>query len=426
MRIVPKAQYGRQLTEQSDNTRVSSTLVRNRELSPNSFYNDEGDIVTVKSRPSYFISDNRTDYQREQAKQRGQWKIEDKQSERGMEQIPAFIKFISPSTYIGPMFNSNTKSYIDNVLEGNATGNKELDTAIDIATPIAGGITKSAAKGAARYVSNVKKRAIETAMRTSSQSYPLIYIKQGIENMLKGEQGGPERLIHIGDYILRGKRVGPRGYYNSFAFYEPSQSIKTFRDRLKAFHNPEGNVNYYTGFDRMSPNLENDLIDAYLYQTPINPKYGLKRVKPDYGIHQNYISKNYPDKDIPVYEVERDDYIPDNEVIAGEWKSVGQGINFPYWTSKTGPQVDVGGHLTQMGIHNGKTVTRSQDIWKFNPSDFQKRWFDGNPNDKDLPWIRRYLNKIGLRAVDRAGTPVITRTRWTPEIPVKKFDPVWQ
>ena len=45
--------------------------------------------------------------------------------------------------------------------------------------------------------------------------------------------------------------------------------------------------------------LENDLIDAFLYKKPISPKFGVKKLDTkDYGVHTDYVKKYYPDKDI--------------------------------------------------------------------------------------------------------------------------------
>lgn len=51
------------------------------------------------------------------------------------------MSFVSPSTYIGPAFNNNGKSYVENVMSGEGTGNVTGNMAIDILTPSAiGGI----------------------------------------------------------------------------------------------------------------------------------------------------------------------------------------------------------------------------------------------------------------------------------------------
>ena len=40
-----------------------------------------------------------------------------------------------PSTYIGPVFNNNGKSYLDNVISGEGTGDAAGNLAIDLAIP---------------------------------------------------------------------------------------------------------------------------------------------------------------------------------------------------------------------------------------------------------------------------------------------------
>ena len=61
---------------------------------------------------------------------------ENKQYEEGMENLQVFSKLISPSTYIGPIFNNNNKSYLDNVLSGEGTGNIVSNIMIDLLTPL--------------------------------------------------------------------------------------------------------------------------------------------------------------------------------------------------------------------------------------------------------------------------------------------------
>ncbi len=58
------------------------------------------------------------------------------------------------------------------------------------------------------------------------------------------------------------------------------------------------------------------MIDAYLYGKTIDPVYEVKKVEPDYGVHADYISKNYPDKDIPVYEMTEMTGTPSSEVTS--------------------------------------------------------------------------------------------------------------
>ena len=52
-----------------------------------------------------------------------------------------------------------------------------------------------------------------------------------------------------------------------------------------------------------------------------------------------------------------------------------------------------------------------QDIWKFKPKEYMKKWLDNN-EDVYLPLWKKALMRTGLEATDYVGTPVIVRTPW--------------
>ena len=65
--------------------------------------------------------------------------------------------------------------------------------------------------------------------------------------------------------------------------------------------------------------------------------------------------------------------------------------------------VDAAGHLIQEGTSNGKKVYRAQDIWKFNPNEYKQKWSSYDLDSKAV---------LGLKILDKLGTPVIVRTPW--------------
>lgn len=249
------------------------------------------------------------------------------------------------------------------------------------------------------YLKNVAKREIETAMRTTGVPNPIGKIVSGIKDIIKHD---PKRALSIGNYILTGSRLGNKGYYNSFSSA------------------PE--VYYYTGFFSspdappetwLSFKNENDLIDAFLYKKPISPKFGMKKLDTkDYGVHTDYVKKYYPDKDIQVYETLPDvstvpiKDIPEVPTI----KRVQGSAEDEIFTTQKGWIPDVAGHLEEYSYDlTGHNMIRGQDIWKYNPSDYMARW---GSNISSKP--EKLIYKLGLKAVDNLGTPVITRTRWMP------------
>lgn len=160
MRIVPKAQYGRQLVAQSDNTRVARpVLVERMEYSPRPdefFITDRrtGKKVLVKRKNETISADRRNTYQRKQDEKRTQQLHrqyeEDKKQEEGMRNLQGFLTFISPSTYVGPVFNNNGKSYVESVMSGEGIGSTAGNVAIDMLTPFAIGGAKSLTSSAIR------------------------------------------------------------------------------------------------------------------------------------------------------------------------------------------------------------------------------------------------------------------------------------
>lgn len=383
-----------------------------------------GKKVLVKRKNETVSANRRSTYQRQQdqtrAKQVYRQYEEDKKQEEGMKNLQGFLTFVSPSTYIGPVFNNNGKSYAENVMSGEGTGDVAGNVAIDILTPFTIGGAKSLATNMIKYPQNVGRRAVETAMRTTPLANPLPEISNNFHIMLQGNNGGKTRLFHIGNYILTGKKIGPKGYYNSFApFTSLSNQFTTkvsLLDRIKTFTQPKGISSAFSGYlnqiGLVPPHSGgDDIIDAFLYGKTIDPKFGVQKVSSDYGIHTDYVNKYYPNKKIQVYEVQNNSNIPESQVISK-----------PSWVSSNEFSEDFGtnynnilnaaGHLKQIGTYNGIPVRRRQDIWKFNPAEYKQKWFKNRTAYANEPLWKRKLLDMGLRYVDNIGTPVITRTRW--------------
>ena len=92
---------------------------------------------------------------------------ENKNQEEGMKNLQGFFNLISPSTYIGPIFNNNDKSYLDNVISGGGTGNATGNLVIDLFTPLS--------------VNKVSK-VIQIVPKTVGQKYMAPYISSRILN----------------------------------------------------------------------------------------------------------------------------------------------------------------------------------------------------------------------------------------------------
>lgn len=141
--IIPKGQWG--LVTQSDNTRVAKPIIQEKipyKLKPNEFYfidKKTGKRIIGRQKQEVISSDNRTTNQRKQdqtrAKQIQKKQEADKNYNEGLKTIGTLTTLAMPSTYIGPVFNNNGKSYLDNVISGEGTGNTAGNLAIDLVMP---------------------------------------------------------------------------------------------------------------------------------------------------------------------------------------------------------------------------------------------------------------------------------------------------
>ena len=78
-------------------------------------------------------------------------------------------------------------------------------------------------------------------------------------------------------------------------------------------------------------------------------------------------------------------------------------------TNYVGPIDDVGDHVIKLQMDKGKLKQTSQDMWKFNPADYAKRWNE-SPNAPDQV---RLTKQAAL--MDKVGTPFI----------LQQSNPIW-
>lgn len=78
-------------------------------------------------------------------------------------------------------------------------------------------------------------------------------------------------------------------------------------------------------------------------------------------------------------------------------------------TAYIGPIDDVAGHLVKFQMNKGKLRQTSQDMWKFNPADYAKRWND-SPNTANQV---RLIKQAAL--MDKVGRPFI----------LQQSNPIW-
>ena len=248
------------------------------------------------------------------------------------------------------------------------------------------------------YLKNVAKRGVETAMRTSYFPNPIEDIRNGITHIIKHD---PKRAVAIGNYMLTGMRLGNKGYYNSF--------FPQYMDYYSGIRSVYGGSKYLP---------ENDLIDAFLYKKTISPKFGVKNTgSKDYGIHTDYVKKYYPDKDIQVYETSTSDLIEavpiENVPKAPVIKEVKGNESENLFATHEDWTPNVAGHLEEHSYDlTGRNMIRGQDIWKFNPDEYMKKWLKERNFFGSYNKLGELVAKLGLKTVNNLGTPVIIRTKW--------------
>lgn len=138
----------------NDNTQVQhKPLVPIKELKkvPQGYMQTaNGILIKMPAQQSIGLAPVKTRFAKDIDKRRGevqQWKEEEqKKKQEQAEAIEGVIKMTLPSTYIGPLFNNNGKSYTDNLLSGEGTGDWESNLAIDLVTPFAIKLTPSMIK----------------------------------------------------------------------------------------------------------------------------------------------------------------------------------------------------------------------------------------------------------------------------------------
>ena len=284
-----------------------------------------------------------------------------------------------------------------------------------------------------KYLSGVEKRAVEMAMKTSGKSEgTYVALKNHeLKNIFNPKSSeGRDRLA----YLLLGKK-GSNGY----------NRLGTLDDYP------------YNGiFGKFDPG-EQGVIDVAIHpDRELHPTIGkLAENQYDLGVHSDYISTKYPDRKPRVYELDSSTLVdyPSNktaEQILNGKQTVGVYNNIILKTpNKTGGfiEFDASGHIREYRRDpiTNELMFRDQDIWKFNPDEYELKWLQNDLTDnmkelmrKDPKLKEQYLkdfrknNKIldaGLRLVDKVVTPNIYRTPWyrstlNDEIPqTSEFEP---
>lgn len=77
-------------------------------------------------------------------------------------------------------------------------------------------------------------------------------------------------------------------------------------------------------------------------------------------------------------------------------------------TDYIGPIDDVAGHLVKFQMNKGKLRQTSQDMWKFNPADYAKRWNDSPNTDNQVRLTKQaaLMDKVGRPFILQQSNPI--------------------
>lgn len=189
MKLIPKHQNVWQ-TLQPDNTVIAKPTIDYRvkyKLKPGEFfYTDKSGKKHVgKSKEATVSQDNMTKQQKKEAdvkKKIAEQQEKEQKLNEGAEQLFGVTKLLFPSTYVGPLFRDNGKSYTENLLSGEGTGNIAGNLVIDALLPYS--ITKGITSGT-RYTGQVASRYkfanqnLASADQIQQEIQKLNYIQNG-------------------------------------------------------------------------------------------------------------------------------------------------------------------------------------------------------------------------------------------------------
>lgn len=196
---------------QSDNTKVKRPVISTpiqRTLKPGEHrIKINGKTLVVKPIQTILRQDNRGQHQRNEDQKRSkvlrkQYE-EEKNKEETMKTVGALTTLTLPSTYIGPLFNGNGKSYMDNLMSGEGTGNADADLAINFATPVVLGAGIQGASRASRWVSKSYKPFIISQYMYRSQRPNGLNI---VNNMFRNSEWSNFLSTKNGNYYYRMQR----------------------------------------------------------------------------------------------------------------------------------------------------------------------------------------------------------------------------
>lgn len=172
-------------------------------------------VTPSKAKNATVKEDKRSKQEKEISQKRAQIDAQNQKEEReqqeAMQKLAGFGKFISPSTYLGPLLEDNGKSYLSNVAAGKGFGNGFINFAFDMASPflfkgfgnVIGEETKYLFPRTKLYSDN----ALVNAYATLARRYNLLD-KARLPYLIRRVKNNTLGFTDDGNVILNGDRFG--------------------------------------------------------------------------------------------------------------------------------------------------------------------------------------------------------------------------
>lgn len=241
-------------------------------------------------------------------------------------------------------------------------------------------------------------------------------------------------LISTGQYKRLGQvyglaaanRVAPlvantpilKNIYKDMAYNVASKSHgKPFMSLGEIYGANKGNINYDGTLQEVAGQAERNLLKQYIYGNqpgfePIDlPTRGLDAYTKRYGQLPKYkMHSNTPHGET----VNMDTYTYNSYMEAPQIES-GVHAQPLEMGNPVIPLDDIAGHMTYLNTNKAVPTLTTQDIWKFHPEDYMKRW---NSADRE-GLIDRYIGEKQIKLMERSGKPFVLMQ----ENPVNKYKP---
>ena len=215
------------------------------------------------------------------------------------------------------------------------------------------------------------KRTAESIMRQSSRAFRSV--PELIESIVKNRR-----------YILTGKGEAKGKYGGLYYAGKINKNSRVYGEKEDASI------------------IGRDIISSYLHGTQLDESIGLLKPELGFGEHLDYVKREYPHKmdKIPIYEIGDTDPLRAYYLKHKDGKLITSSTEGPIPAIDKNLEVDAAGHLLVPTEINGTPAFYEQDIWKFNPKDYEKQ-YGKHP----------FFGMMGVNFIDAAGVPVITRTK---------------